>query len=109
MIIYYHCTRDSVLLLSFLLTCHPTSRNYFYTCIHRVSGWNLVFPVKNKYVINHLHRVLYNILLCIIVQLLHNFDISLQSSLQQPYQTGTNWIRMLCIATEPTAEIPHNS
>ena len=23
MIIYYHCTRDSALLLSFLLTCHP--------------------------------------------------------------------------------------
>ena len=23
MIIYYHCTRDSGLLLSFLLTCHP--------------------------------------------------------------------------------------
>ena len=26
MIIYYHCTRDSALLLSFLLTCHPYMR-----------------------------------------------------------------------------------
>ena len=31
MIIYYHCTRDSGLLQSFLLTCHPHS--FHDTCI----------------------------------------------------------------------------
>ena len=32
MIIYYHCTRDSALLLSFLLTSHPYITSDFYTC-----------------------------------------------------------------------------
>ena len=34
MIIYYHCTRDSALLLSFSLTCHPYFPFHFdfYTC-----------------------------------------------------------------------------
>ena len=44
MIIYYHCTRDSALLLSFLLTCHPyipfhfMKINDFYTCIYSTSS-----------------------------------------------------------------------
>ena len=55
MIIYYHCTRDSALLLPFLLTCHPLSFHEMIFilvppvfCIRRVALASLVMRMCNQ-------------------------------------------------------------
>ena len=55
MIIYYYCTRDSALLLSFLLTCHP----YFPFDLYIIIYNSIIASVPGL----PCFRVLYNILL----------------------------------------------
>ena len=53
MIIYYHCTRDSTLLLSFLLTCHPLpfhKKNCtWYTSFFNIISTNMPMGSENCY------------------------------------------------------------
>ena len=50
MITYYHCTRDSALLLSFSLTCHPYFPFHFYTClVHPGINFHFDLLLKKKH------------------------------------------------------------